>query len=110
MLILWAWKLLIRHSKSLPGPNSHKLQFPVAIDDLNVFIRSTEWIHNIQLDNNPKSKSQLQEGFVFQDSWSLCNMHTSQPNLPASLICGCLDSFLHTKAFCGEKALAGHRW
>ena len=66
--------------------------------------------NNIRLDNNPQNDSWLQEGFVFQDSWSLCNMHTSQPNLPDSLICGCLDSFLHTKAFYGDEALTGYRW
>lgn len=110
MLILWAWKLLIRHSKFLQDLSSHKLLFPVATDDLNIFVRSTEWIHNIRLDNNPQSDSRLQERFVFQDSGSLCNMHTSQLNLPDSVICGCLDSFLHTKAFCGEKALAGYCW
>jgi len=42
MLLLWAWKSLIRHSKSLQDTNNRKLLFPVTTDDLNGFERSTE--------------------------------------------------------------------
>lgn len=83
---------------------------PVDINDFNRFLSSTAQVQNTQLDKKAPKEQQTARGFVSQASCCLSNMHTSQPNLPDSPTCSCLNPFLHAKAFCGKTALAGHRW